>query len=53
MVAVHARQLAILSCTNASSMGQILAAHASVMAAVPRSWEGVSATACFEGGMVL
>ena len=52
VVVVHARQHATLSCMNAPSMGQTLAAHVSVMAAVPRLWGVVSATACFEGGMV-
>ncbi len=52
VVVVHARQHATLSCMNAPSIDQALAAHASVMAAVPRLWGVVSATAYFEGGMV-
>ena len=48
VVVVHARQHATLSCMNAPSMGLTLAAHASVMAAAPKLWGAVSATACFE-----
>ncbi len=53
VVDVHARQHATLSCTSAPSMGQTLAALASVMVAVLRLWGVVSATACFDGSMVM